>query len=325
MERPEGDQVLLKIAYAGVNGGCETFRCRGSSYTPFVANQKAEKFVLGAEASGTVVAVGENVKCLKVGDAVTCSGSGGFAEFIVASAQSCFPVKEASAEAVVLTLSGLTAAVALKATGGPLKAGEHALVTAAGGATGHMGVQLALLAGCHVVAVCGSAAKAERLRDLGASRIINYREEDVGEVLRREYPEGIDVAYEGVGGPLRDAVLDNLSEHGRMLVVGYISEYPHVKPDDGEAQGSGGLPPSRELFWQRQTVKIGGRTIYGDVWSGASRQDIPAFRRELFDLYEDGQLKAWVDSRRFHGLEQVSDAIEYMLTGQAIGKVVVSF
>ncbi len=57
----------------------------------------------------------------------------------------------------------------------------------------------------------------------------------------------------------------------------------------------------------------------------ASRQDIPAFRRELFDLYEDGQLKAWVDSRRFHGLEQVSDAIEYMLTGQAIGKVVVSF
>lgn len=40
-----------------------------------------------------------------------------------------------------------------------------------------MGVQLALLAGCHVVAVCGSAAKAERLRDLGASRIINYREE----------------------------------------------------------------------------------------------------------------------------------------------------
>lgn len=51
------------------------------------------------------------------------------------------------------------------------------MVTAAGGATGHMGVQLALLAGCHVVAVCGSAAKAQRLRDLGASRIINYQEE----------------------------------------------------------------------------------------------------------------------------------------------------
>lgn len=65
----------------------------------------------------------------------------------------------------------------MQATGGPLKEGERVLVTAAAGATGHMGVQLALLAGCHVVAVCGSAAKAQRLRDLGVHRVINYREE----------------------------------------------------------------------------------------------------------------------------------------------------
>lgn len=54
-------------------------------------------------------------------------------------------------------------------------------------------------------------------------------------------------------------------------------------------------------------------------------QEIPAFRRQLFDLYEEGKLQAWVDSSRFHGVEQVSDAIDYMLTGQAVGKVVVSF
>lgn len=97
-----------------------------------------------------------------------------------------------------------------------------------------------------------------------------YMWQDVGEVLRREYPEGIDVAYEGVGGPLRDAVLDNLSKHGRMLVVGYISEYPHVNPDDGKAEGSRGLPPAHELFWKRQTVHIDDKTIYGNVWSGVS-------------------------------------------------------
>ena len=94
--------------------------------------------------------------------------------------------------------------------------------------------------------------------------------QDVGEVLRREYPGGIDVAYEGVGGPLRDAVLDNLSKHGRMLAVGYISEYPHVNPDDGKAEGSGGLPPAHELFWQRQRVQRGDQIIYGDVWAGVS-------------------------------------------------------
>lgn len=89
-------------------------------------------------------------------------------------------------------------------------------------------------------------------------------------MLRSEYPEGIDVAYEGVGGPLRDAVLDNLSKRGRMLVVGYISEYPHVKPDDGEAEGRRGLPPAQELFWQGKTVHIGDQTVYGNVWSGVS-------------------------------------------------------
>ena len=65
----------------------------------------------------------------------------------------------------------------LQATGGPLKAGERALITAAAGATGHIGVQLALLAGCHVVATCGSPAKAERLKGLGVHRVINYKDE----------------------------------------------------------------------------------------------------------------------------------------------------
>ena len=64
-----------------------------------------------------------------------------------------------------------------QATGGPLRAGERALITAAGGATGHIGVQLALLAGCHVVATCGGEAKQRRLQALGVHRVINYKEE----------------------------------------------------------------------------------------------------------------------------------------------------
>ena len=64
-----------------------------------------------------------------------------------------------------------------QATAGPLREGQTVLVTAAGGATGHMGAQLAMLAGCRVVATCGSQTKAERLRGLGIHRVINYREE----------------------------------------------------------------------------------------------------------------------------------------------------
>lgn len=48
-------------------------------------------------------------------------------------------------------------------------------------------------------------------------------------MLAEEYPQRIDIAYEGVGGPLRDAVVDNLAPGGRLLAVGYISAYPHTQ------------------------------------------------------------------------------------------------
>ena len=51
--------------------------------------------------------------------------------------------------------------------------------------------------------------------------------QDVGKVLAEEYPNRVDIAYEGVGGSLRDAVVDNLAPGGRLLAVGYISAYPH--------------------------------------------------------------------------------------------------
>lgn len=63
----------------------------------------------------------------------------------------------------------------LQATGGPLKAGERVLVTAAAGATGHIAVQLGLLSGCHIIAVCGNAEKQRRLEGLGLQRVINHR------------------------------------------------------------------------------------------------------------------------------------------------------
>ena len=74
-------------------------------------------------------------------------------------------------------------------------------------------------------------------------------------MLSREFPQQIDVAYEGVGGELREAVLDNLSPKGCLLSVGYISEYPHVKADADEdshqpasSSSNGDLPPAHELF-----------------------------------------------------------------------------
>ena len=104
-------------------------------------------------------------------------------------------------------------------------------------------------------------------------------------MLGREYPQAIEVAYEGVGGELRQAVLEQLSPNGRMLSVGYISEYPHVKSDadddvnsepstngssNSSISSSMNLPPAHEFFWQRKVIKRGGQSLYGDVWAGVS-------------------------------------------------------
>lgn len=65
------------------------------------------------------------------------------------------------------------------------------LVTAAAGGTGQFVVQLAKAAGNHVIATCGSRAKADYLKRLGADRVINYKNEDLKAVLKKEYPKVI--------------------------------------------------------------------------------------------------------------------------------------
>ena len=132
------------------------------------------------------------------------------------------------------------------------------------------------------------------------------------------------------------------------MVVGYISEYPHAAsypalrapPQPAAAAAAGDtagpapqqqqeqpqLPPSAELFWGGRTVELpGGRVAYGSVWP-RERADTLRCKGELFRLYDEGELDVWVDGggAAFSGLERVADAVDYMLTGQALGKVVVS-
>lgn len=105
---------------------------------------------------------------------------GGFAEYAIEKARFCVPVADSSPEIVSFLTSGLTASLALEAGG--LRRGQTVLVTAAAGGTGMFAVQLAKLAGCHVVGTCGSAEKAKLLARLGVDRVVNYKEESLKEV-----------------------------------------------------------------------------------------------------------------------------------------------
>jgi len=311
------DEALIRVMYAGVNGGCETFRARGEH--AFIGNAQDSDFGLGAEGVGIIAAVGSDVTNVKVGDAVCFVGSA-FAEYTKCKANTLWNIPEPLPEYVGLRISGLTACAMLEGTG-KLKKGEKVLITAAAGGAGHFAVQFAKLAGCEVCGTCGSDEKAAVLEKLGCDHVINYKTQDVDAELKRFAPNGLDAVLEGVGGEMLQIALQNLGSAGRLLQVGYISEYPHNP--EAAAQTSKNEVNAAELFWKSQTIQRGEQTIYGNAWpkdygAVAEKKD------RVLGLFADGKIKSIVDeTSEFEGLESVSDAIEHMLGGKTIGKVIV--
>jgi NADPH-dependent curcumin reductase CurA len=311
------DEALIRVTYAGVNGGCETFRARGEH--AFIGNAQVTDFGLGAEGVGVVVAVGSDVTNVEVGDAVCFVGSA-FAEYSKCKASTLWNIPEPLPEYVGLRISGLTACAMLEETG-KLKKGEKVLITAAAGGAGHFAVQFAKLAGCEVCGTCGSDAKAEVLKRLGCDKVINYKTQDVNAELKRFAPDGLDVVLEGVGGKMFQIALQNLEPKGRLLQIGYISEYPHNP--EAAAESSNNEVNASELFWKSQTIQRGQQTIYGNAWP-KDYNTVLTKKDRVLGLFAEGKLQSIVDeTATFEGLDSVSDAIEHMLSGKTTGKVVV--
>ncbi|XP_022932960.1 2-alkenal reductase (NADP(+)-dependent)-like [Cucurbita moschata] len=107
------------------------------------------------------------------------------------------------------------------------KKGESVFVSAASGAVGQLVGQFAKLLGCYVVGSAGTQPKIELLKNkFGFDEAFNYKEEpNLDAALKRYFPKGIDIYFENVGGKMLDAVLGNMSIHGRIAVCGMISQY----------------------------------------------------------------------------------------------------
>jgi NADPH-dependent curcumin reductase CurA len=242
---PAPDEIVIRNKFAGINAGFDTLVCRGNvSYINLTP-----PFDLGVEAVGEVVAIGDNVKDFQVGDAVvTTVRGGGYREYQAINANLAIKVREATPEVLTLMPTGVSALVALEQVG-EMKSQEVVLVTAAAGGTGHIAVQLAKLAGNHVIGTCGSDAKGELLRELGCDRIINYRTQNLNRVLKQEYPNGVNLVFECVGKQVFDTCVDHLAVRGRLVVVGFVSEY---------AKNIEQLTQARiyhKLFWKAASVR----------------------------------------------------------------------
>jgi len=192
---------------------------------------------------------------------------------------------------------------------GELSSGETVAVSAAAGGLGHIIVQVAKKASNTVIGICGSEDKAKRLEAIGCDRVINYRAEDVSAVLKAEYPKGIDIAYDSVGGKIFDAFVDNLAVKGRLVISGYTSEVGK---------------PWEQVTAPRLYQKLYFRSASVRAFINPHFEEFhPDAARRLLSLYERGELEVFVDPLEFSGLEDVPAAVEHLLNGKNLGKVVV--
>lgn len=306
MTQPGPDEVLIKNVSAGINAADINVISDEYGISPPVP------FDLGIEAIGTIAAIGSNVTHLQVGGPVLIFSLGAaYREYVIMPAAAVAPIPMLSVEILPLIASGTTASMALEIAG-EMKREEVVLVTAAAGGTGQFAVQLAKLAGNHVIGTCGSPAKAAQLRELGCDRVVNYREESLDQVLSEEYPDGVNLVYESVGRSMFDTALKHLALRGRLVVIGHISEY--------QTQVEQVTAPRVYTSLVAKSASIRGFAI-----THFPPTCIPEHFARLVHYWQQGQLRSLVDPKEFQGVAAIPDAIDYLFSQQSRGKVVVTF
>lgn len=206
----------------------------------------------------------------------------------------------------VLGVTGLTAYVGVMDICRP-KAGETFVVTAGAGAVGSVAGQIAAIQGARVVGIAGGPAKTAWLTgELGFDGAVDYKGEDVGAALDRLCPDGIDSAFENVGGPIMDAVYERLNTGGRVAVCGLISNYNDEGPIPGPKDFG-------RMLMKRLTVSgfivIDHFHRARDAWADIGR------------WIAEGRLQ-WKD-HVVDGLENAPDALGLLFTGANDGKLVI--
>lgn len=308
---PGNEELLVRNRFVGINASDINYSA--GRYDPTVK----PPFDAGFEGIGEVVGLGLRASSdYTIGDTVAYFRNGAFTEFALVPAKECVRVPSVKPEFLTLLVSGATAYIALNRLA-ELSKGETVLVTAAAGGTGQFAVQLAKRAGCHVIGTCSSDEKAGFLKSIGCDRPINYNVENLGETLRKEYPKGIDVVYESVGGSVLELAVNCLAQKGRLIVIGFISGY----------QSASGIPAFRGATLPVKLLQRSAsmRGFFLPHFMGDYKEAMGNMMR----MMAKGELRSEVDcgdlaeEGRFSGLESVFRAVDYMYAGKNLGKLVV--
>ena len=214
--QPEHGQVVIKVAWAGVNRP-DALQRAGMYAPPPTASD-----LPGLEAAGEVVAVGTGVEGISLGDRICALlPGGGYAEYVTSPAAHCLPIPDDMGlrEAACLPETYFTVWSNVF-TRGALKAGERFLVHGGSSGIGTTAIQLASVFGARVFATAGSDEKCSACTDLGAELAINYRNEDFVAAMREA--GGADLILDMVGGDYIPRNLKALADDGRLVQIAFL-------------------------------------------------------------------------------------------------------
>jgi putative PIG3 family NAD(P)H quinone oxidoreductase len=295
--KPNRNEVLIKIAFAGVNRP-DVLQRAGSYMPPPGASD-----LPGLEASGTIFAIGQNVTNWAIGDEVCALlPGGGYAEYAVTQASHCLPVPKGM---------GLEQAAALPETfftvwsnvfqRGKLKPHEKFLVHGGSSGIGTTAIQLANVFGSEVYATAGTEAKCLVCEELGAKRAINYKKEDFLDVIKSL--GGVNLILDMVGGVYIEKNIKALVDDGRLVQIAFL-------------QGAKAELNFAQIMTRRLTIT--GSTLRPQ--SDLSKAQIASeLFRNVWPLLSNGRLKPVINS--VFELEDVTSAHLLMESSQHIGKI----
>jgi NADPH:quinone reductase-like Zn-dependent oxidoreductase len=299
---PADDQVLVRVVAAAANP-LDWHYIRGTPYVMRLGTglRRPTELRLGVDYSGVVEAVGRDVTRFKPGDAVFGGRTGAYAEYIVARADGSItpkPERLSFEQAAAVPVAAITAFQGLRHAGvGP---GTRVLINGASGGVGTFAVQLAKALGAEVTGVC-SGRNVELVRSLGADAVIDYTKADYTQVETRY-----------------DAIIDNVGNHGLLA-------NRRALEDDGVFVLIGGGGPE-EGQWIGPVIN----PVKAMLIDPFVRQEMKWFiadlnagdMTELAALLESGKVTPVIDRR--YPLAEVPEAIRYLETGRARGKVVIT-
>lgn len=287
---PKAGEVLVKVRAAGVSFAA-MLGVQGKHQ-----NKPPLPYVPGNELAGHVVALGDGVTNVAIGDRIATGVSqGAFAEYATAAAANLVAIPEIMpyAEATNFPTLYPTAYGALKWKAN-LQPGEVLLVHGAGGGSGLTAIEVGKAMGAIVIASAGDADKLKAAREAGADHLIDYRAEDLRtKVLELTGGRGADVIYDPVGGSAFDASLRCVAPEGRIIPMGFASgTVPQI--------------PANILLVKNVTV-IGFYYGYWNGWGGKGtpspkeaealakrRALVAAAQQDLSRWFTEGKLKATV-------------------------------